>query len=380
VLQLVASVSDVLGSAPAVRLETRLFLRRIQMLAWVVAPLSVFGGAAMIVRRTVDRVPLWYAAADRVADRDEVRALFVGSSRTAAAIAASAFERAAGQRASRRVRSLNLGRGASTLVEHYFGIRRLFERHPDHLRGVQVFVESMAGAPDCVTWDDEWAHEDQPALLFEVMPVRELPRYWRTRTPVEEKVAVTLRSFTRPLRFIRRRERFRELLTVTAAQRVAAGQWRDAFATADVGVGDDLEGWDPEVTRTEQEWDALRRRQQEAANERRARQTFAPWEGSVEDDLVSLVRAHGGEVYFFELPLHSVLRWGLSSPARTEHARRFERWCASRGIADLTPEFRYTDADLPDWSHLDSARAPEFSRALARAWALHRTAHPSEAR
>ena len=26
------------------------------------------------------------------------------------------------------------------------------------------------------------------------------------------------------------------------------------------------------------------------------------------------------------------------------------------------------DADLPDWSHLDRARAPEFSAAVARAW------------
>src|SRR5215471_20978841 len=115
--------------------------------SFVLIPVLVLGAAEACVRRTVDRVPLWYGAADALAAQGRVDVLFVGSSRVEAAVVPEEFEAAVLARSGRSLRTLNLGRGSSTDVEHYLGVRDLLERHPESLLGVRVFWEAPGGVP-----------------------------------------------------------------------------------------------------------------------------------------------------------------------------------------------------------------------------------------
>src|SRR5262249_22993251 len=98
--------------------------------SWIVLPILVLGLVEALVRTTTDRMPLWYGAAERVAERDRVDVIFVGSSRVLAAVLTDAFSETVALQTGYRPRTLNLGRGYTTLIEHYLGLRNLLLTHP----------------------------------------------------------------------------------------------------------------------------------------------------------------------------------------------------------------------------------------------------------
>src|SRR6266487_2096282 len=112
---------------------------------WIVLPILVLGFVEALVRITTDRIPLWYGAAERVAERDRVDVIFVGSSRVLAATLTEACTETVALRTGYRPRTLNLGRGYTTLIEHYLGLRNLILTHPRSVKGVTVFIEAPGG-------------------------------------------------------------------------------------------------------------------------------------------------------------------------------------------------------------------------------------------
>src|SRR6516165_982794 len=74
---------------------------------WIVLPILVLGLIETLVRTTTDRIPLWYGAAERVAERDQVNVIFVGSSRVLAAIPTEVFSATVALRTGYRPRTLN---------------------------------------------------------------------------------------------------------------------------------------------------------------------------------------------------------------------------------------------------------------------------------
>src|SRR5687767_13192462 len=178
-------------------------------LTWLIIPVVVFVGAERAVRATVDRVPQWYAAAERIAEAERVDVLFIGTSRVGAAVFTPAFEETVGQMTGRKVRALNLGRGAVTSAAHYLGLRNLLERHHENLRGVPVFLEAPGGLSAAEPWNAPWVATEQPWILTEVMRPRDLRGFWRARgAALEQKIYLSLRMLGARSSLVRRRERF----------------------------------------------------------------------------------------------------------------------------------------------------------------------------
>lgn len=341
--------------------------RALRILAWLTLPVLLIAGAERLVRRTVDRVPLWYPAAEVVSAKHRIDVVFIGSSRVAAAVYAPAFEQEAKAALGRKVRALNLGRGATHAPHHYFGLRNLLTSHPESFRGVDVLVEASSGWEVAVPWKDRWARGRQPALLLEVMEPVDLPRFWKSKADVEEKVHLSVREVAPPLSVIKRRERFREFLRLKVAPWATGafyGKQHPLRITAHK-LGKDLTGWGAGGTRRLKP--ARKKRGRAGKEASRGPNRLPPWKGSVQEDILRLVESHGGRLVYFRMPVSS------RHQPNEETFQRFEQWTQKAGVRTLAPAFEYEDRDFPDRSHLDGKRAPEFAQALARVWAENAT-------
>ena len=117
------------------------------------------------------------------------RFIFIGTSRVAQAVVAEAF---IAELRPADAAALNLGRGYSTLVEHFFGLRRLAAASPSGLRGTIVLVEAPEGIPDPSSWDDPWFVSEDPGLLSMTMRPSDLPAFWaRSAGSFSEKASIT---------------------------------------------------------------------------------------------------------------------------------------------------------------------------------------------
>ncbi|HET9317462.1 MAG TPA: hypothetical protein VFQ51_17855, partial [Vicinamibacteria bacterium] len=329
---------------------------------------ALFGGLEAYARATVARVPSWYRAAERIAAREPVGAVFFGSSRTQAAVVPRAFDAALAARGAPRARSLNLGRGYTTDAEHYLGLRRLLSANPDHVRGMVVFAELGTTVPWPSRWDAHaWAFEQAPEVLVDVMGFRDLPSFWRSRgLGLEMRAHVTLQALLRPFASITRRVRLRRQLGRTFVP---------ALARNDPGpepqLGADLEGPGPASSiRTDTEAVARAREQagEVAAQQLKYQAPIRDWAGTIPEDIVHLVQAHGGRVVFFQVPVHQMFADGYRTPIRQADTAAFAEQARRWGVCVVRPAFPVGDEDFPDVWHLHAARAPAFSEALAQAW------------
>jgi hypothetical protein len=338
---------------------------------WLVIPGLTLGLAEAYVRTTVDRVPTWYRAAERIAGEEPLRALFIGSSRVQASITPRAFDEALAARGQAPGRSLNLGRGHTTDSEHYLGLRRVLAADPAHLRGVVVFAEAPGGLAGQSRWDrDGWAFEEQPGLLVEVLGLGDLPRFLRsTGLTRETRAHVALRTLLRPVALFHRRERLRQHWNAHVLPALAGGRLPEPIPQAPLGA--DLEGPGPgssiradpaafaQARRSAQEFGVMLLRNQAP---------FGDWRGSIQEDIVRLVQSHGGRMVFFEVPQSDVFAQVYRTPTRLADAAAFAEQARRWGACVVRPPFATTDDDFPDLWHLHSDRSPAFSAELARAW------------
>jgi hypothetical protein len=335
-----------------------------------VIPALVLGLAEACVRRTADRLPLWYGAADALAAQDRVDALFVGSSRVEAAVVPETFEAVVLARTGRPLRTLNMGRGRSTDFEHYLGLRNLLERHPTAFSGLRVFWEAPGGVPVAGRYGiDPWATTEQPWLLVDLLDVSDLEALWRSSAlDVGTRLHLSLRLWLRPIRLFNRRERLRQSL-LSLPSLLAMGRLAELFGSAPLGSDLRAHGrlYDNALRVLEAREGAL-----EFASG--VPNALAAWRSGQPTGVslaVDLVRAHGGQVIFFRPPEAEVFEQAYVAPAWLEERRAFEARADAWGCPRLSPAFPHADDDLPDLWHLRPARAPEFTRALADAWLDH---------
>ena len=343
-------------------------LRRAQ---WVIMPLLVLGLAEGFVRLTADRVPTWYGAADRLlAGTLPVQALFIGSSRVEAAILPATFEQILAERGRPGITALNLGRGNSTDVEHYLGLRNLLAAHPDNLRGVTVFVEAPGGLAFSSRWESQWAMTEQPWMLVDLLRVSDLPAFWRSDGfDLETRLLMSVRVFLRRLALFNRRERVREQWLDEILPTLALGRMPN-FEPKRI-LGDDLQGPghttsirpDPAALVPAR---ALAWRMGDEAT--RFQGPIREWHGTITEALVRLVRTAGGQVVFFEPPLSEAFLQVHRTKLRQEDAGIFASQAREWGACLVRPNFTYSDDDLPDLWHLRPERVSEYTRAVATAW------------
>ena len=359
--------------------STTPLLRRLRLAQWLVIPLAVAVGVELGMRRWIRSRPVdFWDRVQQVADDGPIDFLFIGSSRTAAAIDEDAFAEAASARLGRPVRAVNVGMGWSQLPQHWMGLRNLLERHPDALRGATVFIEAPALLPMHTRWDGPWYLPSREDLLIQVAGPADLPEFWASPATLEGKLGTTVRVLTSGSAACKNcermgariRERAREIVRDTSA---ALGQAaRNLTPTDGFRPAADLRS--AGGIRTDEEAVAAARRLAEriAAEELAEQGPWRDWDDTVLADIVDLAVRGGARVVFYEMPLHSLQARVEATPLRDQDRALAADWLAGRGLPMLRPDFPTVDDDFPDIWHLRGSAAPAFSRAVLEAWLAHR--------
>jgi hypothetical protein len=342
------------------------FRPRWRWASWIM-PLAIFALAECFVRATADRVPTWYGAAERLAERGPVDVVFIGTSRIQSAIRSEAFADTVAVRTQRRLHVLNLGRGYSTTIEHYLGVRNLIRSFPRSLQGVTVFFEAMGGLAWAETWRDPWGYAEQPWLLVDLLRAPDFPDFWRSHgLDVETKLHITARTVLRQSALFNRRERVREQWLTELLP--ALVELRTPHLVPVQALGDDLRG--SGGIRTDAA--ALRASREQAlrigSQFERSDVPVRGWAGTLPEELVHVVREVGGRVVFLAPPLIELIQRFYRRPVHREDVAIFVKQAQDWGACVIVPTFAYTDDDLPDLWHLRPELAPAFTRSVAEAW------------
>ncbi|MEL6610667.1 MAG: hypothetical protein AAFQ53_01120 [Bacteroidota bacterium] len=292
--------------------------------------------------------------------------LFVGSSRVAAAVEPQAFADVVEERTGTRPMAIDQGKGYSTLVEHYFHLRNLAADYPGSLQGTTVMIESPMGLAQTNTWDGEWAKESWPELLGPPMRVGDLPQYVLSSTDTKETKVAAIGSalFMSTRYWDALTNKFEGALNRAFGAGKGATETKDedcaeADMSTDGGVRCDDEGID--ITRKIVRFET---RQAEELEE-----PVDDWNRTAAASIVELVRAEGGEVVFFDVPMGSygIIRFG--SEALLQSTEVFTEYRQANGLRYVrTAGFACNDDDFPDFAHLRHSRAEEYSRTLAESF------------
>lgn len=327
------------------------------------SPLLLLEGAARHAA-----TPSWYQTGLDEVRKAPVDALFVGSSRVAVAVDAELLSRRVTERIGRPYRVLNMGMGYATIIVHYMGLRRMFREHPEHLRGVTVFIETLRGLVVPERWEDGWVYAQQVELIVPYLELPDMWRLWRDSSMNRnDKLFLSASSqSTLLLDWTHRRRRFLlqgEALLDQLLPRPAAPA---AELSGKGGVRTDADGVAAarELARSF------------AAADIKAQQSFGGWESTALKDVVDLVRANGGKVVFFDTPMSEVQAAPYQTALRLRDRQAFQDLVRSWGAELLPVPFASDDTDFPDLWHLRISRVKDYTEALATAYLGRREGDP----
>jgi hypothetical protein len=334
--------------------------RRLSAFLWIVVPLLGFGALEAGMRaRTVHQ----FLRAESVVAEGGGNVIFIGTSRVACSISPPVFEREMELRHGRRVRAINAGRGYTTMLQHELLLRRLFESCPDHMRGVEVWIEAAHGFASAARPEpaESWFFAASPDNLFVVLAPEDLGEVWSSELDLENRFRLSFQALTGGSRILSRRSAvWRELrhLGLSLARRLLDGE--AARGGADLveagGIVADIE--------------FIARARQMAAEidpqERRAR--VPTWKGSVVERIVDLVRRGGGRPLFFDIPTSPSDQRHYDAAVMDHNRRTFQAEIRLWGVPYVQARFSATEDDFPDNWHLRASRQGEYTRALVAAW------------
>ncbi len=342
--------------------------RWLNPLAWVLLPLFVLATLETALGRT-GLVYNRYSRVEAVARERHIDYLFLGTSRTWAALDTVAFADEVRAHTGRDVFAEKAGIGNSTNAQHLRGLRNVLRAAPDALRGSVVFLEARAGVPGAErgrdlrnelgagALEDVFRLEDLPALLAADLPEEGAQE-------LEDKASVLLAWAAPPLRTVQFRGRIRRKLLERAERALRATHLfgapprkRRVNLADGGGLRDDPEGLE-----------AVRRQVSERLDALIARQEPIDWEHSDLLEIVDLVQRAGARVAVLELPLCSPDRRRWTSELRRADAARIAGLLAARDVAHVDAGIEVPDTDFPDNLHVNLEQAERFSRAAARAW------------
>lgn len=308
---------------------------------------------------------IWYGPLiDAYREGYKANFLFVGTSRTRAAIHPDTWDAVMAQTLHARTSTVNLGMGWCTPMEHWYGLHKLLSEFPDALRGTAVLLEAGDGIGYPEKWDENWIVQDRRDLLVPYMNRSDLPRLWKSRTPLEAKLSIAVDLLIPTFdQFPRLRHLVRSGLD-TAGQAFMDGIWTkpaDSSApNSDLssagGVRTDLKGVELAMHLA----DSL------AASDLRDQKPYGDWDSTVQADIVRLVKDAGGIPLFVKIPFSPVQRRPLETPLREADRKTFHAALSRWGLPPVVEaEFPTTADDFPDKWHLRKTLAPAFTKTLA---------------
>ena len=333
-------------------------IRVLLRIQWVVIPLCFALIVESAVRKRIDSHWGWYESttADSV---DSFGAIFIGTSRVGASIDVTSFAAASGIDSPLRV--LNMGRGYSTLIQHWLGLRNMVDANPNCLRGTTVFLEAPTGVPDHSTSSARWAFDQAPQQLIMQMKVSDISGLMHSQGAKGWRL--TYDFFASSSRAVAYCDWIRRLVRRRATERLQ--RFIDTRPTA---ASESVDLAEAAGVRTDKAGVDLVRQQIMAKATATDIVPCAPFAETVLAKLNRLVSQAGGELVLYDIP--------LSTPARIQFKRSISAFDRSRflsevrdaGIRTLRPDFTHDDSDFPDLSHLRKSRQAEFSRNLAEVW------------
>ena len=303
--------------------------------------------------------------------------LFLGSSLTLLCIDSPGFDEEVLKDTGKKIRSLNMGMGYSTAAEYYLGLRYLIAHDKNALRNKVVFMEAPAGLPVFSSWRDDWMDAKHPRLLTYYLDWSDIWKYWTlTNASFGEKVYLplakysSLASYGPVLQELFMQEINTKLKWLSPAQQGLNSKTSPRDLAAVGGVRTDDEGVE-----------AARRSVAAASSTQLKNQTAINWNDTIVADIVKLVHANGGKVYFLNVPVSTVFKRRFETAIRTLDKQEFEKMLDQWNCKIIEPKFSSTgDEDFPDLLHLRASRSPEFSRAAADAYSKHIESTPTAAR
>jgi hypothetical protein len=347
------------------------FLARAQ---WALVPLVVFGLLELRAQRWLRdhecETTFWAWKERTIRPEPPPSIFFVGSSRVAAAIDEQAFEGVVASHFGRPVQTVNYGAGYSVMAQHYLNLRNRVREHPEEMRGGVVFIEAYCGLPEPTSWEGRWFHEVGPQLLLPVLRSDDYLGLWNSTMTREERWHVVCEVLARQSALLHARQKLGEgvfkmgkALVSQVLVRFCPPPPPVAVAEADLRSAGGIRTDADAVEKAKQL--AVKLAQQEPSAEE------APplvWDRTVVADLVRLVQAAGGQVVFFEMPLHSMQSAGYRAAAETSDQQTFRALTRAWRTPYLQPDFVAHDEDFPDYWHLRKSRSQEFAVKLADAW------------
>lgn len=332
--------------------------------------LGILAFANAAVRPPQAAQDIWYGPViDAYGQGYKANFLFVGTSRTRAAVRAEVWDSVMGSILKIRTSSVNLGMGWCTPMEHWHGLHKLVSAYPDALRGTAVLIEAGEGMGLPTRWTENWIVEDRRDLLVPYMTTDDLGRLWRSSTPGEHKFAIAadllFPSFDQ---FPRLRHTARTDLD-TFGQGFVEAIWSkpppaNTAANSDLstagGIRADKKGVELAMFMAESA----------SIHDLKHQEPYGDWDSTIYADIVKLVRDAGGVPLFVRIPYSPTQAKPLETPLRQADKARFEevmrRWGIPKPV--ISGNFPTTVDDFPDKWHLRKSLAPAFTKALAIAY------------
>lgn len=336
--------------------------------AYVLAVTAALALGEAGVRVSGFEPPQWYPQIiGKLGDRP-VRFLFVGSSRVGVGVNVVGFAEAQPPGPDGTHGPVyNNGHGFAGLAAHALGLRRMADA--GLLRDALVFVEAAGGTPEQTAWRDRWFYREAPSFLVSVAGPRDLPGLWRSSMSVDEKIGGSVRTLLNGSWLAAYAEMAR-VNGLGGAYRQAA-RLRGALTGA---VPEEAPRFDlPEHGGVRGDVDDRARIGRAATDEGRRmlaeQRAFEDWDGTIAGDIVRIVRAGGGEVVFFEMPLSPPMRLAALTDVGRRNAAAFVAWASANGIRVLRTTREFGPEAFPDAWHMSATAADVFTRDLIEEWA-----------
>ncbi|WP_162892237.1 SGNH/GDSL hydrolase family protein [Salinibacter ruber] len=229
-----------------------------------------------------------------------------------------------------------------------------------------VFVEAPVGLVEPQKWTGRWARPEWPTLLSSNLSVAEIVSlWWRADDPVWNKAVISAASFS-------------DLVRYGPVIRNKVHSWMSSLIQVHSEAPDGNIESLPEGAgiRTDSAGVALAREKIIPSMRKWAHVDYErsslQWKESVLASLVETVRAHGGEVVLYTMPVSTPSKSVIEKSQMLRAERdRLKDWAETRGIPFLNVDFPYSNEDFPDLAHLRSSEALAFSRRLAREYKTH---------
>lgn len=290
-----------------------------------------------------------------------VKYIFIGTSRVQAAVMEEYFSKN-----DKEGFAINAGRGYSTPVVHYLGLKYLMEKKLANVKDALILIEMPLG--NCIYsegWETaRWVNPHSPHLIIPYLDFKDLCQFWKKSTNTfATKLNVTMHYCFISYRYLNfigaviERNSFSDLLVKTGIIKSPGSKSsKEELIVEEGGIKADstsLKRGRILAVKSYAEFEnSLRLIKSEEYNH------------SLFNDMYQLSKSHGAKMGLFNIPLSSVQQGAYGSTLGRKNAEEFRKYILSNGISVLDIKFPTSDNDFPDLWHLSKSRADDYTRTM----------------